>query len=678
MQAASRGEHMNIVTDYPHTVRELEHVWIKLKDGTRLAARIWLPDDADSVPVPAIFEYLPYRKRDGTSARDALTHPWMAGQGYACLRVDIRGNGESEGVMLDEYLRQEQDDALEVIDWICSQSWSNGSVGMMGLSWGGFSCLQVAARKPKALKAIIALCATDDRFGDDVHYKGGNLLMKNAAWSAAMLHLSAAVPDPVLVGSKWKGQWLNRLDNMPLLLENWLSHQTRDSYWRHGSISEDYTAIEAAVYCISGLSDAYRNSTPRLIQKLECPKKSLIGPWTHEYPHLAGPEPTIGFLQEAKKWWDYWLKGIENGVMDEPSSTFYLQDAQPPRSSYASRPGRWIQTTGWPTDEVKSKSFYLTEGKLESLPAELGEELYICSPLTTGLNQGEYCILSAGPHGATDQRNDDAKSLCFDSEPLTSKLTILGQVNLKLKVSVDRPCGQIFIRLNAVSTGGESAQIASGSLNLNHRDGFDLIRPPVPGQPFDVNIDLDFAGYTVAVGQKLRIAISTSSFPLLWPSRELTKLTVCAGLNELRIPCHESDLSCSPFEEPQYSTPEEIETIREASTIRRITEDVGSGEVCVEISEDHGAYKFSCHGLTVDQYGFEKHQITPNDPLSACTTVQWQYKASRDNWSVQVNSELTLRADAEFFYILASQTALLDDIKVHEKTWSRKVSRMAV
>ena len=101
-----------IVTQFPRAVRDIEHTLIPLRDGTNLAARIWLPADADSDPVPAILEYLPYRKRTGTYERDALMHPYIAGHGYAAVRVDIRGSGESDGLLWDEYAQQEQDDAV--------------------------------------------------------------------------------------------------------------------------------------------------------------------------------------------------------------------------------------------------------------------------------------------------------------------------------------------------------------------------------------------------------------------------------------------------------------------------------------------------------------------------------------------------------------------------------------
>ena len=212
---------MSIVTTFPRAVRHIENLWIPLADGTRLAARLWLPEDADRDPVPAIVEYIPYRKRDYMRGRDQAMHPWFAGHGYAAVRVDMRGSGESDGVMLDEYTRQEHDDAVEVIAWLAAQPWCTGKVGMMGISWGGFNALQVAARRPPALKAIITLCSTDDRYADDIHYLGGCLLNDNLMWGTVMLIFSARPPDPAIVGADWRAAWLARLEANPFLPEIW-------------------------------------------------------------------------------------------------------------------------------------------------------------------------------------------------------------------------------------------------------------------------------------------------------------------------------------------------------------------------------------------------------------------------------------------------------------------------
>lgn len=217
-------------------VHNIETIWIPMSDGTRLAARLWLPEGSHEKPVPAILEYIPYRRRDGSRDWDQLTHPWIAAQGYACLRLDIRGSGDSEGIIFDEYLKQEQDDAIEAIEWIAAQPWCSGKVGMMGISWGGFNSLQVAARRPPALKAIITVCSTDDRYADDIHYMGGCLLNGNLDWGATFFTYMGRAPDPDIVGERWREMWLERLEQLQPFYTTWMEHQHRDEYWSHGSV----------------------------------------------------------------------------------------------------------------------------------------------------------------------------------------------------------------------------------------------------------------------------------------------------------------------------------------------------------------------------------------------------------------------------------------------------------
>ena len=294
-----------IVDTFPHTISEIEFTRIPLSDGTHLACRYWIPEDAGKKPVPAILEYIPYCTRDGTAARDEAMHPYFAGHGYAAVRVDIRGSGESEGVLLDEYLELEQDDALEVVAWIAEQPWCDGKVGMMGKSWGGFNGLQVAARHPPALKCIITVFSTDDRYADDVHYIGGCLTTQNPEWAFVMFQAMARPPDPALVGEAWRDMWQQRLDAMEPWIIPWMEHQHRDEYWKHGSVSENYSDINIPDYAIGGWADTYSNPDSRLVEELDSPRKGLVGPWGHQYMHQVVPGPGMGFQDEALRWWDH-------------------------------------------------------------------------------------------------------------------------------------------------------------------------------------------------------------------------------------------------------------------------------------------------------------------------------------------------------------------------------------
>ena len=299
-------------------VEDIENVWIPLSDGCRLAARIWRPEDAHERPVPVLLEYLPYRKRDFMRFRDEPMHRYLASHGYASVRVDLRGSGDSDGLLDDEYTAQEHADGVEVIAWLAAQPWCSGSVGMFGISWGGFNSLQIAARRPPALKAIMTVCAADDRYTDDAHYMGGCLLTENLQWGAIFMMNQALPPDPEIVGDAWREQWKKRLEHLPNFPELWLRQPWRGDYWIEGSVRDHIDRIEIPVYAIGGWADAYTNAVPRLVETLNSPSKGLIGPWAHTFPHLGLPGPAIGFLQEAVRWWDRWLKGMDNGIDREP------------------------------------------------------------------------------------------------------------------------------------------------------------------------------------------------------------------------------------------------------------------------------------------------------------------------------------------------------------------------
>ncbi|GAE29634.1 CocE/NonD family hydrolase [Halalkalibacter hemicellulosilyticus] len=330
-----------VKTDFPREIKKTDSIFIPMSDGKKLAATIWMPIDADEYPVPAILEYIPYRKNDFTAIRDSVRHPYFAGHGYASIRVDIRGTGDSDEYLPDEYLKQEQDDALDVLSWIAEQSWSTGAVGMIGKSWGGFNSLQVAARAHPALKTIITLCSTDDRYADDVHYRGGNVLASDMLWWASTMFAYNARPqDPAVVGDSWRENWLERL-NTPPFVEEWLMHQRRDDYWKHGSICEDFSKITIPVFAVSGWQDGYTDSVFRLLEHLPKESKGLIGPWAHEYPEVATPEPAIGFLQECLRWWDQWLKNEDTGIMKEPKLMTWIQNSERPAVTYEERPGKW-------------------------------------------------------------------------------------------------------------------------------------------------------------------------------------------------------------------------------------------------------------------------------------------------------------------------------------------------
>ena len=667
---------MRVVESFPHRVREIENCWITLSDGCRLAARIWLPEDAEREPVPAILEYLPYRKRDGTVERDALTHPYFAGHGYAAVRVDMRGNGESEGLMWDEYLAQEQDDALEVIDWLTAQPWCSGQVGMIGISWGGFNGLQVAARRPAALKAIVTICSTDDRYADDIHYKGGCLLNENLGWGATMLSYSSRPPDPTLVGERWKAMWLERLENLPLLAEIWLGHQRRDAYWKHGSVCEDFSAIEAATLAVGGWGDAYSNAVPRLLEGLSAPRLGIVGPWVHKYPHFAMPGPAIGFLQVCLSWWDHWLKGRDDGIMAEPFYRAYLMDSARPAASYGWRDGRWIAEETWPSPRIATTAYALNPGRIETEPAP-EQALVHSSPQDVGAACGEYCAMWAGPEWPTDQRFDDAGSLCFETAPLTERLELFGAPAAELELASDVSQAFVVARLCDVAPDGTATRITFGVLNLTHRDGHGTPVPLVPGERIRVRVQLDDIAYALPPDHRLRLALSTSYWPLIWPSPEAATLTVFSGASRLLLPERPADDPPQdlPFPAPESAAPLDAETLREGAGTRVLERDLATGQSVLRITDDFGAARLRPHGHESGSVCREVYRIDPADPLSARAEIHWTQTLGRGDWQVRIESRSAQWADRESFHLRAEIEAFEGDDVVFAKTWETAVPR---
>jgi len=665
------------VTAFARTVREIEHLWIPMSDGCRLAARVWLPEDADTDPVPAVLEYLPYRKRDFTAARDEMTHRYVAGHGYACIRVDLRGSGDSDGLLWGEYLKQEQDDALEIIDWIVRQPWCTGAVGMMGISWGGFNGLQVAARRPAALKAIITVCSTDDRYADDVHFIGGALLQNNLTWGSAMLAYMTRSPDPAIVGERWRDMWLERLNNLPLFPAEWLQHQRRDEFWKHGSVCENFADITCAVYAIGGWTDGYPNSIPRLLTGLPGPRKGLIGPWGHRLPHFATPGPQIGFLQESLRWWDTWLKGLETGIMEGPMMQAWMQESVRPATWYAERPGRWVSEPEWPSAAIEERLLYLSLDGLSTSPT-LEKPVTVDSPETVGLLAGMWSVHGITPDEPSDQREEDGKSIVFDSASLAERIEILGGPVLEFEIASDKPNAKIVVRLCDVHPDGASTRVTYGVLNLTHRDSHEFPTALEAGRRYRVRIRLKEAGYAFPPGHRIRVALSTTYWPMTWPAPERAILTVFTGPACLTLPVRKSlaeDEHQRLFEPAASAPPGPSTTLRAGRFERTTTRHLGTGVTTAVLFDDYGASRLEATGIEIASSRRYEFSIEEYDPLSARGEVRWNIEIGRGEWRTRSVVRVVQTATLEAFHVSAEMDAFEGDCRILSRNWHTTVPR---
>ena len=669
---------------------------IELPDGRRLAARLWRPET--EAPAPAILEYLPYRKRDGTAPRDATTHPVFAAAGYACIRVDIAGTGDSDGLFDDEYSEQELSDGEAVIAWIARQPWCDGNVGMIGISWGGFNGLQLASRRPPALKAVVTCCSTVDRYADDIHYMGGCLLTDNFNWGAQMLAYQSRPPDPALRGD-WRERWIERIETLPFLAARWMEHPTRDAYWRHGSVCEDWSAIEAAVLAIGGWADAYVNAPPALAANLSAPAKALIGPWEHKYPHIARINPA-DFHAEVVAWFDRWLKGERNGVERRPAYRTFIQKHRPPPSPlYGPRAGRWVGEANWPSPNVGSRILHPgpstdTPFQGDETPPSLGSqaprtgagtlsptpgtgERVVATPHHVGLAAACFCPgMRIDSELAADQAPDDAASVCFDTDALEAPLELLGRPLVEIAFSAGRPVAQLCFRLCDVAPGGASRRITYRAFNLTHHAGSESPAALTPGRIYHACIALNECAHRLRAGHRLRFAVSTSYWPVVWPAPVAAAVTLHLARCRLILPerrvAEEIDPAAPgrPTDFPVHAA----ETLREPAnrTGRVIAPD---GTHVLETFDDFGASRDLEHGLETGSHVAQHYSIHPDDPLSARHEAHWRYEFRRGDWWVRIRSESVMTSDADNFHLAREVTAWEGEAVVVARKWAEHIPR---
>ncbi|MFO8044897.1 MAG: CocE/NonD family hydrolase [Halomonas sp.] len=674
---------MRVVTDFPHPVECHDPVWIPMDDGVELCARLWLPEGAVKTPVPAILEYIPYRLRDGSARRDAMHHHYFAGHGYASLRVDLRGSGDSGGILTDEYLEQELVDGEAILRWIAAQPWCSGKVGMIGISWGGFNGLQLAARRPPELGAVVSVCSTDDRYTDDVHYMGGCLLGDNLSWASTMFAYNSLPPDPTIVGDAWREMWHQRLEGSGLWLATWLEHPHRDAYWQHGSICEDFSRVEVPVLAASGWADGYSNAVKRLATHLPGLCKGLIGPWSHKYPHLGEPGPSIGFLQECLRWWGQWLKGEDSGVERDPAIRVWMQDSMPPTTRYGCRPGRWVAEPSWPSPNIHHWRMPLGPGRLALDGKRCREEsaLTVQSPLTCGLFAGKWCSYAAGPDLAHDQREEDGGALTFDTPPLEANLEMMGAAELELELAADRPVAMVAVRLSDVAPDDKATRVTYGLLNLTHRDGHDAPSALEPGRRYRVRVQLNDVAQVFPCGHRLRLSLSTSYWPLAWVPPKPVRLTIFDKDSALYLPVRpprEEDDSLPRFDDPEAAPSIDFTRLEPAHHNWYVHRDLAEDISTLEVINDSGRIRLEDSGIEVATRAVETYRSRDNDFDSVEGSTLWERTLKRDEWEVRTVTRSVLTSTAVEFQLHATLDAYEGGQRIYSRNWDLTIPRRLV
>lgn len=659
---------MSEIVEPSLAVPAYRQIVIPLSDGVKLAARLWLPEGEATVPL--VLEWIPYRQSDNTAVGDSMIHGFFAAHGMAAMRIDLRGSGNSTGLLQDEYLAREQDDAVEVIAWIAAQAWCNGSVGMIGISWGGFAALQIAARRPPALKAIITCCSTDDRYADDVHFMGGALLTDGLQWGSGLFTQLGRPLDPAHVGAGWRDLWLKRLEGMEPPLGRWLAHMERDDFWRHGSVCENYDDIQCAVYAVGGWTDGYSDAILRLMANLDVPRKGLIGPWTHIYPNWGTPGPAIDFLGVCLRFWRQWLLGEETGIMDEPMLDLWQGEHLRSEPSSLTLDGHWITAPGWPAGS-QTRDFYLADGELSDLPPpapmDVSAHTLIDTPMHCGLMGGEWCPLDGGgnaPEFQSDQRQDDGLSVCFDTPVLDEPLILCGKAGLEVDIAFDSPSAMVILRLNEVAADGRSARITFGI----HR----LERPDVPaGQAFKVVLPLKGVAYRFSPGCRVRLALSTTYWPMAWAEPGQGAVKLFAHTAVFRLPSRPDSVldRAQPFGPARSASALAHEVLAAEVTSRQVLWDAASGTH--RLTMDAIRQKTRIGELSFDGEGHETYDIGATPESAHWKAVRTQ-RYHRTGWHIELQSETSLRWQDDALVLTSRYEARENQQVVFERKWEQQ------
>ncbi len=650
----------------PQEVEVTEHVWVPMADGVRLSARLFIPKGADKTPVPAVLEYIPYRKRDGYRGHDTAWGHQLASHGIAYVRLDVRGSGDSEGVLVDEYDTPELHDGVVAIAWIAAQPWCSGAVGMRGISWGGINTLQIAAMRPPALKAIIALGCSDNRYTNDAHYIGGALGHTNLQWGVGFKAVMAGPPDPAIVGEAWEAMWRQRLAATPAIMETWLSHQSFDAYWQRGSVDQDWSAIAVPTYVVGGWQDTYSNPIGRLLQSLKVPRKGLIGPWGHTYPWTAEPM-SLDWIHEEVRWWSHWLKGEATGIMDEPMLRAFMPYATWAQSRPREIPGRWIVEPSWPAKPIKPQTLHLTPAGLAPRPGPRHTAQFVGDKVV-GLTKPEW--LDRPP---IEQSLDDANSLTFDSDVLDDHTEILGYPLAYLRVAADRPVAKIAVRVTEVTADGKSWLVSYGLKNLTHRDSDRGPSPLKPGQFYDVEFPLFMVGHRFAKGSRIRVAISENLWPLAWPSPEIVTLSLALDHCRLDLPVRPQETTAASFPiHVRHAEPSGVPTPPVT------TQPISPGHYQIVLETRPVPSTLADTGTTTARGRRETSELIEGQANSGLWRQEASSSWTRGDWDCSLSVVIELRSTDTHFLLTESLVAKHGPSVIFEQSKASRIPRRLV
>jgi uncharacterized protein len=673
-----------------HAVNVQRDVRIPVRDGLELSSNLWLPEAAaqgrDRVPV--VLEYLPYRKDDWRANGDEARGRYLAARGYGFSRVDIRGTGSSPGIASDEYSTRETLDGYDVVEWLAAQRWCSGAVGMWGISYGGFTSIQVAALRPPHLRAIVPVYATDDRYTDDVHYLGGCRTASELSQYAVSMVAGNALPGrPAYRGEGWLDEWRERLEQTPIWLLEWARQLHDGPYWRRGSLAPEYVRIRTPMLLIGGWMDSYVDPVFRMLDRcVNAPRRAIVGNWVHDLPDTAYPGPNLDWLHELVRFYDHWLKGIDNGEQEEPMLAWYRHEWAAPEPFPVAWPGSWQAETAWPPPPSGSLEMHLSggdaplDGRLAAAPGPVAA-VSLRHRATLGTRGSLSWGAGSAPNGlARDLRPDETLVPTFTSEPLDEPLDILGRPVAILDWTSPVQVASAVVRLSDVAADGTPIQVTAGVLNLTHRDSHTDPRPLEPGHRYRVRVAMRSCGYRFLAGHRIRLSVATAGWPVIWPSPlpAVHELHVGGESGSSLVLPTVPGFGSAPVQAFKTSPPrlDEVGGGSDDDPEWRVIDDVLAGTVTVSIFE--GGRTDTLDGTSL--YSSERHALTASDddPARARMASAIVYRLVQDGREIGVEADGEMTSTAGEFRLSGELRVRLDGQPFFERRWDETIPRRLV
>jgi putative CocE/NonD family hydrolase len=653
---------------------ELKEASIPMPDGIRLAADLYMPTGGSTDErFPVLLEYLPYRKTE-YRGYDYPHYSYFVQRGYVVAKVDIRGTGNSDGRLIAyEYTDQEQEDGEVVIDWLSKQTWSNGNVGMFGISWGGFNSIHMAMRNPPALKAIIAVDAADDLYQDDVHFMDGIMHVDGWEFSQDLDNSRPGAPDFKIDEEYFR----NRFDTQPWMMT--YKRQQRDGpFWDRTALIRRYDSIRVPTFMIGGWYDGYRDSIPRMLQQMKAPTKALIGPWSHTYPHDAYTKPQIEWRHEAVRWFDHWLRGKDTGIMKEPKFAVFVRRWHPPGPSLDEAPGEWYWEDGWPIERIKDQTYYPQPDQTLSKLVPSNETHHLRNIPSSGI-EASGPVLWWGDV-APDQRPTDAFSLVYDTTILKEDLEILGLPKVLLNVSADAPHANWFVRLSDVAPDGSVTQVAGAGFNGTHRESAREPKAIKPDEVFPLEIEMHFTSWVFSKGHRIRLSVNNSQWPMFWPSPYPVTTSLHIGRDsKILLPVMPS----TPRKKPEFQMPAQDQQLAGFETLDP-TNPSGYGEIS-KIEKDTGKKTTKVTSINSSgrrfPWGIERqeenywHETNDDHPENTSMTGNFKYIVEMKDRNLTWEADALFRSDLKNFYYTYTRRLFENGKLIREKTWNDTIPR---